>query len=69
MIVTARAGETLDEICWRMLGRTQGLTELALERNRGLADLGPELPAGTQVDLPEPETLAPATRETVKLWD
>lgn len=69
MIVTAREGEPLDELCWRALGRTQGVTEQALELNPGLADLGARLPAGTEVELPEPTTLAPATREVVKLWD
>jgi len=69
MIVTAREGETLDEVCWRALGRTAGVTEQALELNPGLADLGPQLPAGTEVILPEPAAAAAATRETVKLWD
>jgi len=69
MIVTAREGETLDEVCWRGLGRTAGVTEQALELNPGLADLGPQLPAGTEVILPEPAAATPAVRETVKLWD
>jgi len=69
VIVTARAGETIDELCWRALGRTQGVTEQALELNRDLADLGPLLPAGTEVVLPDPTALIPATREVVKLWD
>lgn len=69
MIVTAREGETVDEICWRSLGRTQGVTEQTLEFNRDMADLGPRLPAGTEVVMPELATLAPATREVVKLWD
>ena len=41
---------------------------LRAEAGRGAA-LGPRLPAGTPVTLPEPATLAPATRETVRLWD
>lgn len=70
MIVIAREGETVDELCWRSLGRTEGVTEQAFERNPGLADLGPRLPAGTEVDLPEPAALAPAaTRDVVQLWD
>jgi len=69
MIVIAEAGETVDALCWRALGRTQGVTEQVLARNPGLADLGPLLPAGTEVDLPEPAALTPATRESVKLWD
>lgn len=69
MIVTAREGETLDEICWRALGRTRGVTEQALALNRDLADLGPRLPAGTEVTLPDIAVLTPATRDVVKLWD
>lgn len=66
---TARDGETVDALCWRVLGRTGAVTEQVLELNRGLADLGPVLPAGTVVILPEPQALAVPVRETVKLWD
>lgn len=69
MIVIARSGETVDEICWRALGRTRDVTEQVLELNPGLAALGPHLPAGTQVELPEPARAAAPRRETVKLWD
>ena len=69
MIVTARDGETLDELCWRALGRTAGVTEQALELNPGLAALGPRLPAALQVTLPETNQLAEPVREVVKLWD
>jgi phage tail protein X len=67
--VSARQGDTLDAICWRELGRTEAVVEQALALNPGLADIGPLLPAGTEVTLPEPAALAPAVRETVKLWD
>lgn len=66
---TALAGETIDAICWRVLGRTQGVTEQVLELNPGLAALGPKLPAGTKVTLPDLADIAPAVLETVKLWD
>lgn len=69
MIVTARAGETVDQICWRALGRTRDVTEQVLELNPGLAALGPLLPAGTEVELPEPSRAVAPRRETVKLWD
>lgn len=69
MIATALDGETVDEICWRALGRTKAVTEQVLALNPGLAALGPRLPAGTQVTLPETADLAPAVRETVQLWD
>lgn len=66
---TALAGETVDAICWRVLGRTQGVTEQVLDLNPGLADLGPQLPAGAVVVLPDVNKLAPAVLETINLWD
>lgn len=69
MIATAQAGETVDAICWRVLGRTAGVTEQVLELNPGLADLGAQLPGGTQVALPDITETALPTRQTVKLWD
>lgn len=69
MIATASDGETLDEICWRTLGRTAVVTEQALALNPGLADLGARLPGGTLVVLPELPASALPVRETVKLWD
>lgn len=65
----ARAGETLDAICWRALGTTGGVTEQALTLNPGLAALGPRLPEGTEVTLPDTQLAAPAARENVSLWD
>lgn len=65
--VRAHQGETLDALCWRVLGQTAEVTEQALERNPGLAELGPILPHGTLVDLPEPDT-TPRVVETVQLW-
>lgn len=69
MIATAQDGETLDAICWRVLGRTRDVTEQALELNRDLAALGARLPGGTPVALPEPAAAAQTRRATVKLWD
>ncbi|WP_343226435.1 MULTISPECIES: tail protein X [Lysobacter] len=37
--------------------------------NPGLADLGPVLPHGTAVDLPDPVTRAPDARPLIQLWD
>lgn len=65
--VRTHQGETLDALCYRVLGRTGGITEQALELNPGLAELGPILPHGTLVTLPE-EQRAPAVVETVQLW-
>lgn len=69
MIAHALSGETLDAICWRALGRTRNVTEAAYRLNPGIAALGPKLPEGTPVTLPDTLQTAPPTRETVKLWD
>lgn len=69
MLAIAQARETLDELCWRTLGRTGGITEAALELNPGLAAGGPQLAEGTLVTLPDAISEAPAIRETVQLWD
>ncbi|RVU03935.1 phage tail protein [Novosphingobium umbonatum] len=68
---TALDGETVDEICWRMLGATAGVTEQVLALNAGLAAAGPRLPAGTQVTLPDTASAATATAtiDIVQLWN
>lgn len=66
--VIANQGETLDALCWRHYGRTAGVVEAVLEVNPGLADLGPILPHGTPVQLPDITTQQP-TSSTVQLWD
>lgn len=65
--VTAQAGEALDELVFRAVGVTAGAVEATLEANRGLAELGPTLPEGTAVDVPVPDTPAPAV-DPVQLW-
>ena len=67
-IVHARQGDTVDAICQRVHGATAGITEQVLERNPGLADLGPILPQGTPVAMPD---AAPRRRRTgtLQLWD
>lgn len=61
-------GDVIDAVCRRYYGREAGAVEAVLEANPGLAELGPVLPAGTLVELPDlPRPLE--TIETVKLWD
>ncbi|MEH0067607.1 tail protein X [Escherichia coli] len=48
-------------------GRTQGVTEQVLKANPGLAEYGPFLPHGLQVELPDIPTTT--TVQTVQLWD
>jgi phage tail protein X len=66
MRVRALQGDTVDALCWRHLGRTEGVVEATLELNPGLAAHGPFLPEGLAVDLAEP---APAPQRLVQLWD
>ncbi|EPJ4165326.1 MULTISPECIES: tail protein X [Citrobacter] len=67
MKVRAQQYDTVDALCWRHYGRTQGLTERVLAANPGLADIGPVLPHGMEIELPD---VAPAAiAQTVQLWD
>ena len=47
----ALQGDTLDAICARYYGRTEGVVETVLAANPGLAELGAVLPHGTAVEL------------------
>lgn len=63
-----REGDLVDDIVWRYYGTRGGLaTERVLEANKGLADLGPVLPAGVLLTLPG--LPKPATTKGVRLWD
>ena len=68
MQAIAQQGDTLDMICARYYGRTEGVFESVLAANPGLADLGAILPRGTLVTLPEQVTAAEATT-LLQLWD
>ncbi|STE54453.1 Tail protein X (GpX) [Escherichia coli] len=52
----ALQGDTLDAICVRYYGRTEGVVEAVLAANPGLAELGAVLPHGTAVELPDVQT-------------
>ena len=66
--VIANQGDTVDAICWRYYGRTAGVTEAVLDANPGLADLGPVIPHGTAVTLPDAAPQA-EQRQVVNRWD
>lgn len=68
LTASARAGETLDALCWRMLGATADVTEQAFALNPGLASAGTKLSAGQQIILPAATPSTPV-RETIKLWE
>lgn len=68
--VTALQGDTMDLICWRVLGTTEGeVVEKAYTLNPGLAALGTVLPEGTEVTLPDPPAAAAIALQTINLWD
>lgn len=62
-----RQGDQVDAICWRYYGR-ENAAEAVFEANPRLADLGPILPTGIEIELPDLATPTAATT-TVKLWD
>lgn len=66
--VRAHQDETLDQLCYRVLGRTGGITEQALTLNPGLAELGPLLPQGILVDLPDEQEANTPRTDTIQLW-
>ncbi|VFS36926.1 phage tail X family protein [Enterobacter cancerogenus] len=63
----ALQGDTLDAICARYYGRTEGVVETVLEANPGLSELGVLLPHGTEIELPE--VSSSAVTETINLWE
>ncbi|EKN3739204.1 TPA: tail protein X [Yersinia enterocolitica] len=67
MRILAQQHDTLDAMCWRYYGRTEGVTEKVLAANPGLADIGPVLPHGYPVEMPE--VSAATTTQTLQLWD
>jgi phage tail protein X len=60
---------TVPLLVWRRFKRPMpGLVEMILDRNPGIADLGPYLPLGTVVEMPIPTPRAPAVLPPIKLW-
>ncbi|MGM3163004.1 tail protein X [Dickeya undicola] len=67
MNVYAHQDDTLDALCYRYYGRTQGVVETVLLSNPGLADLGPILPHGTAVTLPD--IAVSSSQESINIWE
>ncbi|HEM8757177.1 TPA: tail protein X [Enterobacter hormaechei] len=63
----ALQGDTLDAICVRYYGRTEGVVETVLEANPGVSELGVILPHGTVIELPE--VSSSAVTEIINLWE
>ncbi|APR98628.1 tail protein X [Wolbachia endosymbiont of Folsomia candida] len=64
---TTKQNEMLDYICWRHYGFTNGVVELVLEFNPGLAEYGSFLPAGLKIKLPVIEE--PLEKSILKMWE
>lgn len=64
----ASDGDMIDAICWKhyLKGQQPLAVERVYEANRGLADLGPVLAAGTVIILPD--LPAPATTPIIRIW-
>lgn len=60
-------GDTLDYIAWKFYETLDGrVVEQLLDANPGIADLGPVLPAGVLVKMPD---IVPQQQEQgVRLW-
>ncbi len=69
-IVVSGDGITLPLLIWRrFLKPMPGLLEDTLDRNPGLADLGPVLPVGTSVTIKIPsEPNETEVQDPIRLW-
>lgn len=68
--VVESEGLTLSVIVWRLFKRKPlGYVERVLDRNPGLAELGPYIPVGTKIILPLDQRTSTPIREVVRLWD
>lgn len=67
LVLTARAGEPLDALIHRTLGRTAGVVEQALAANPDLA-ADTHLAEGQAVTIPG-EALAAQASNLIDLWD
>lgn len=67
MIAHAEAGESVDALVYRVLGKGAAAVEAVLEANPNLADLGLFLPLGHAVVIPVVAT-GPVTVPMIQLW-
>ncbi|MCJ8268187.1 MAG: tail protein X [Psychrosphaera sp.] len=66
-----RDGDMLDQICWlhydQQSGQQSGAVEQVLEKNPGLAALGPVYPENLLITLPQ--IVRTVVSQTVQIWD
>ncbi|BET29207.1 tail protein X [Wolbachia pipientis] len=63
----SKESEMLDLICWKHYGFTNGVVELVLAENLGLAEYGSFLPAGLKIKLPVIQK--PVQKSKLKVWE
>ena len=68
MIYRSKQGDVLDAICQKHYGDVPYSVEEVYAINTGLALLGPVLPSGVVIELPEPSDVQ-TTPATLRLWD
>lgn len=68
VIEIRRDGMTVDLLCHEYYGATAGHTERVLDQNPGLAALGPVLPPGTRVTMPERASVEAPAAPSIALW-
>jgi phage tail protein X len=66
MQYATKYGDMLDAICHEYYSGRPGATELVLNANPGLADLGPVYPVGIIIELPELPVVE--SKSTVTMW-
>ncbi|WP_314338441.1 tail protein X [Acinetobacter guillouiae] len=66
--VYAIQNDTLDAICWRYNLGSAAVVQV-LEANSKLSELGPFIPMGTAIQLPDLTTQQNKTTQTIQLWD
>ncbi|WP_264328509.1 tail protein X [Wolbachia endosymbiont (group A) of Andrena hattorfiana] len=63
----SKENEMLDLICWKHYGFTDGVVELALAENLGLAEYGSFLPAGLKIKLSAIQKTVQKSK--LKVWE
>lgn len=63
----AQQNDTVDAMCWRYYGRTTTVVEQVLQANPHIVELGPVLPLGTRVLMPDVSDIS--TTVLQNLWN
>ena len=66
MIYRTKDGDMVDHICYKHYGSGH-MTSVVLQENTGLAELGPVLPAGIEITLPQNSPQNPI-KKPIRLW-